>query len=639
MRRDDGQYTVDLPVPAGVDLAGAEFDGSVLTLRSAANVYGEDGRLTARPGLRSVPLEGADILPGTVFPGGENLICGVEERDGAYGAVFIRVNAGGQEYEILPSAPVTGKDSPLFAVEADRLYLFTKEGNVKRLADGAWETLGEEDFHIPTVYTSCEAGPVFKGETSEAPNILTPLFKTVYTAAPPSGEPVRMSYYVPGAGASAAEQIKVTLTLPGRDAVTHTVAGSGGLFSEAEDGADGFKVTVTKSGEGLTVDFYSGGEYANASPADYLPNNLEITAAGPTSPLREALFAARGAVLHGGRLFLCAGRAVGERGVFWSATDNPLYFPETCRAALPAPVTCMGEQGGSLFAFTASACYRLRGAALPTARDRVLGEEVTFPASDAGFSAETVHSGAGCDLPRTLKLCRNRLLWATKAGEVYTLVSKTPTAAKAVYKISGPVDGALTGLGDGAFAAVRGEEYMLIWGRRAAVARCDSYGFVYISSEEKRRGPGSGVPWWLWEFPAELEAAAGDMLLARWSTGAALSRLVPGEADRDGSEESPVGFALETPALSAGDGFRRKKLYSVAVRGEFSSPVTLTVTSEAGATSAELPAGEPGELPTVAAAFPGLPPARLYRLKFEGRGALSLNAVRLRCRMIDARGK
>ena len=172
----------------------------------------------------------------------------------------------------------------------------------------------------------------------------------------------------------------------------------------------------------------------------------------------------------GTRLFLGGGHHV-----MWSALDNPLYFPETAYASLGDPdesLTAFGKQGEWLLLFKEHSLY----AAQYVRSDTVTVEDVesgavTDTTATAVFPITPIHTEIGCDLPETIALCGNRLIWACADGTVYTLSTSGQLSQRTVTVISEPIRPLLRA-GRPAIAAgcVIDGKYLLLWDNTLFVA-------------------------------------------------------------------------------------------------------------------------------------------------------------------------
>ncbi len=165
----------------------------------------------------------------------------------------------------------------------------------------------------------------------------------------------------------------------------------------------------------------------------------------------------------GTRLFLGGGHYV-----MWSALNNPLYFPETAYASLGDPdeaFTAFGKQGEWLLLFKEHSLY----AAEYVRSDTVTVEDVesgavTDTTATAVFPITPIHTEIGCDLPETVALLGNRLVWACADGTVYTLSTSGQLSQRTVTVISEPIRPLLRA-GKPALSAgcVIDGKYLLLW--------------------------------------------------------------------------------------------------------------------------------------------------------------------------------
>ena len=125
-----------------------------------------------------------------------------------------------------------------------------------------------------------------------------------------------------------------------------------------------------------------------------------------------------------------------RKGRFWrdvykrQDVDNPLYFPENNYAYVgdsSQAATAFGKQSDMLVIFHSREMYYATYVAGGdfTAQDVIDGKIVDVTAYMAKFPITQINGEIGCDCPRTVQLCNNRLAWATSDGRVYTPVSYT----------------------------------------------------------------------------------------------------------------------------------------------------------------------------------------------------------------------
>lgn len=172
----------------------------------------------------------------------------------------------------------------------------------------------------------------------------------------------------------------------------------------------------------------------------------------------------------GTRLFLGGGNAV-----MWSAVGNPLYFPTSAYALVgdpDEPLTAFGKQGDQLVLFKQHSMYGVEYVSnqAVTAEDIEQGMRVDVTAT-AQFPLTPLHAEIGCDLPHTVALLGNRLVWACADGKVYCLDTSGKLSQRTVSCISQPIRPLLQANPPGVAAATVVEDrYVLLWDNTLFVA-------------------------------------------------------------------------------------------------------------------------------------------------------------------------
>lgn len=220
----------------------------------------------------------------------------------------------------------------------------------------------------------------------------------------------------------------------------------------------------------------------------------------------------------GARLFLTANRAGKERNlVMWSSLNNPLYWPENNYAYIgdkTQAVTGFGKQGENLIIFKDESTYYSNVIYNNniTEEDVIEQRIIDLEASSAYLAIRLFNNSIGCDLPNTIALCRNRLVWACTDGCVYTLVSNNQYSQRTIFKVSEMIEPRLKKERDikysvyskaieHAYAFDCGDHYCLAIDNRMYVMDYNSYGYRYISSFSKNDDSSVQIPWYYWELP------------------------------------------------------------------------------------------------------------------------------------------
>ena len=182
----------------------------------------------------------------------------------------------------------------------------------------------------------------------------------------------------------------------------------------------------------------------------------------------------RSATAGGSRLFLGGGHYV-----IWSALNDPLYFPVTAYASLGDPdeaLTAFGKQGELLILFKEHSLYAAEYVRSDTVTvEDVQSGAVTDTTATAVFPITPIHAEIGCDLPETVALCGNRLVWACADGTVYTLGTNGQLSQRTVTVISEPIRSLLRSSKPAVAAAtVIDGDYLLLWDDEIFVATDDT---------------------------------------------------------------------------------------------------------------------------------------------------------------------
>lgn len=188
------------------------------------------------------------------------------------------------------------------------------------------------------------------------------------------------------------------------------------------------------------------------------------------------------------RVFL-SGFSKTPNRIYYSAANDPTYFPEDAYIEIgePAdPITAFGIQYDVLAVFKKNSIYSL---------------SYSNTADSANFTIKMVHSSIGCDMPATLRLASNALVWASSAGGVYALQSTTIKDERAVRLVSKKINSKLLSLDPDdlqtASAVCDGSSYFLLAGRSAFIMNYEQLHF--------KSGQGAeGIAWFVWSLPEKL---------------------------------------------------------------------------------------------------------------------------------------
>ncbi len=167
-----------------------------------------------------------------------------------------------------------------------------------------------------------------------------------------------------------------------------------------------------------------------------------------------------------------------------SGENNPLYFPDNSCYYVGEPsgkITVMERQNKALVLFKEKEIY-------------------CADYSSGKFSITHLHSNIGCDLPNTVALCENRLVWANSDRKVYTLNALSDYGVVAVYGMSRAID-TILGTEDftDASACYLNKRYYLFLKKRVYVLDLSS------ALLQSNREFVSAASWFKWELPDDTE--------------------------------------------------------------------------------------------------------------------------------------
>lgn len=362
-----------------------------------------------------------------------------------------------------------------------------------------WEELTEEYFYAPTVlvngkgntYSYLPANEFTEyasQSTWESFNLMTPKFKAYFTTdggyyTNSSGEKTwkgSRSFTIPWTVARVkksdndyvlAHDFKITYTdNAGNENVITIPAGYNNSEVVTNFSADGYeenegftttvRIAIKLYSQKATVFFYHGPLYSvegTVTDKFVLPrgmaNNLlfegytkekgGVSAIGDMSGCEW--FGGSGEGLSGGtRLFLYGGEYEPNH-LMWSDVDNPLYFPENNDVYVgdqSDKITKIAKQSSMLAIFKKYSvhCATYVDNSTSYTTEDVLNGLVSDVASVSAIFPLTQISGEiGCDLPSTVQLCDNHLVWCNSDGRIYTLKTADQYSENNVYELSYPV--------------------------------------------------------------------------------------------------------------------------------------------------------------------------------------------------------
>ncbi len=548
-------------------------------LTDCENVYWKDGALRTRPAL-CMTAENEDTAP---------VVATFETVDGEYQLI----RTASQLLVYYKGTLILKEENIAHVAAAQHAFFAGGKGNTV-LMFLAWEyeehtghevwqiTLDEErasvkqlrTFYEPIVFIngrgSTDRRTAGSMQTAEGFNLLSDRYRGYWTT---DGE---STWFCPPFKAGYGN-FTVEYTHTDGVAYTFSVGLYGNLFTEYSE-----KQTIPDMGEVCLAVGSLNGECAIcnystrtpvALPAAGFANNLLVRGTHPfqnTAAVFDMSFSAwfggdRDSAGGGTRLF------VGGQGhvVRYSDVDEPLYFPENNFMYVGDPsqrVTAFGKQNGALVIFKERELFGCEYAYKEVDESAFVNGEAVDLTAAAHFPLVQLHSAVGCDLPQTVRLCGNRLVWAHSDGAVYMLSALSAWSEKAVRCVSCAVEPSLRGKEVKAAALYHGN-YLLLSEDEVYLFDYMSGGFAGFASYADERRAAFAVPWYRWRLPAAVHTLLGRddglLLVLPTQKGLCTARLEQGSCDRMLTKETPIRARVVTKPFSLGRAGERGAVYAL----------------------------------------------------------------------------
>lgn len=464
-------------------------------LTDGLNVYDKDGRLRTRSGykiLDNIPKNITKDFPGqgerTLYYGGHSVI-------GKYksGVIISVYRATDDEYaprvreylyflsekgqiKYLDYVHINFEDNPevhIFTVKDNYLYdiastgygtesVYTYTSAYKLDLEAAEPSFSSTDIYIPTAlvnYKASNNGNNFEATAFEGYSLLTDKCKIIGSTINLAEATHPAKYKLPFKA-----KIGSTLTVDiqgdsGVNTYSLTVASSGASWDSASYARGGKWLYLNANRD--TVMFYNEQKSAiyTYTVNWYHENNMTITVERESNTeiteKREAIFDCRRQFWYGGtangitsgsRLFFGGSTAPKYRNmIFWSGLNDATALLENCYAAVgdkSTGVTGFGQQGENLIIFKESSTHYTQTQYNNdiTAEQLINQQIVDYSANAVYYPIIDISGDIGCDLPDTVKLCNNRLIWANRNGKVYTLTNANQYSQMNIYELSAMIE-------------------------------------------------------------------------------------------------------------------------------------------------------------------------------------------------------
>ncbi len=355
---------------------------------------------------------------------------------------------------------------------------------------------------IPTLFTNLKANG--SGDSFQARNYLTPEVKVEYITDNSS-----LTYQLPDKNIDNAEvQIIYNPLNFGGEVLFIMMAGvttstSGGLTVTLNRAAGTLtfnSALVNGTGAALPnmIVFYSKSIYTTHNPI--LNSNIAAWFGGNYQGQTS-----------GDSLFL-SGNPYEPNAVYWSAVNDPYYFPINFTDYVGSPsdkVVAFGKNFSKLVIFKENSVYE-KG---------FYYDNVTQKQS---FPTNEIHVGIGCDMPNSVQIINNNLVWCNSKGGIYTIATTSRNDERVVLPLSANINKQLLAntkynLQD-AVSIDTGTYYMLFVGKNVYIWDYNSTPFIDYTNMDIYKLQ-NRLAWYVWSIPKT--ACAAFMYNNRICIGAA----------------------------------------------------------------------------------------------------------------------
>jgi len=347
--------------------------------------------------------------------------------------------------------------------------------------------------------------------TFESQNMLTGKFKAYFKT-----DGVSCTFSLPTVLTD--EEITINYSKTNSVIVSWTIL-SGATISNT---VDGFYCIAGRT-DGTITFYNTSGAATPISLSLGKPNNLEVIAYHTEVSRSERIAKMTKSIWFGGssggigggtRLFIC-GNDDEPNLIWWSDLNNPLFFPQNNYSYIgdsAQKVTTFAKQSEMLIVFKPSETYYTtfvdgNGYAV---EDVISGKITNVKTVSATFPLYQIHSEIGCDLPNTLQLCSNKLLWTNSDKKVYTLASTYSYSEKNIYTVSEMIERKFKSLDfTAAFALDYDHHYLLFVGTKIFVLDYAAKAFDNITTNSDDVSLQKGITWYEWEQNLGIDIIGG----------------------------------------------------------------------------------------------------------------------------------
>ncbi len=526
-------------------------------LTECKNMWFKDGVLRTRPASLTKPSLIKDVSSKTrddiystqIFDevtysdGGKRyVLAGVDVKSANSNDTIFFYWIGDEQNKSLGYIDTNASDITYFVVMFKKiLYCFVSTQEIFRLENmddftGEWVKVTEDELYAPIIIT--HAMPDFgfsisgneyltRGTLLEGFNTIGNRYRIIYSNCNPeiygTQNTLSMFYYMAFSCADFKNGEKIQVNYTDAKGVTteHYVTCTGKInLTEVVDSENPPKDNMYIYVVAKTILFkdVNTQEDKQWDKNEFIRDNVEIIAPSPTktnekdkvfSMTQAIWFGGASAGINGGtRLFLGGNTNKDEKSlIIWSDLNNPLYFPENNYFYVgnaTSAVTAMEKQSDMLVIFKENETYftQYHQNTNITADDLIEQSVIDIASSSAYFPLTLINPNIGCDLPDTVELCRNRLVWTNSNGKVYTLTSNNQYSERNIYEVGSLIERSIKKSMPiiKALACDWNGFYLLSVGNKAFLMDYNSNGYQYVYSFNKNEDAQKNIPWYEWEL-------------------------------------------------------------------------------------------------------------------------------------------
>ena len=214
----------------------------------------------------------------------------------------------------------------------------------------------------------------------------------------------------------------------------------------------------------------------------------------------------------GTRLFLSGTKDEHKNIVMWSKVNDPSYISENNYNYVGTSaqrITALHKQSDMLVIFKEDELFytEYTGQQEITASQVTSGAIIDIETNSSVFPFYQIHSEIGCDIPKSIQLCGNRLVWATNKNKIYTLKSANQYSNANVFELSQTIERRLRTLTDEEIklckSCVYDGYYILSFDNKSFVLNIENYYYKNTSAYADSRQQNRKFEWSYWEYPKE----------------------------------------------------------------------------------------------------------------------------------------